>query len=349
MATLIAVYRNLPKGFLRLTNGSNTRLREYKPCRGGSFNILANERKAIPGSQAIAFAVPPGSSRSFSTERESPPKSLSFSKINFDDLEEKLNIFPGGTLIIRSDHADRVPGSVAQGGDAYMSSEGMYRHLNLLENLVPRTVGLNEAGTRLWIDTMFFCVSAMLSDEKRMVLNLGQRVPPVSVPMPGQARSLEIAGRIDYTALTMNFHEHHSFITNSLFQFIKRQDPSGLFVTEAKQEEVPLAQQVARAVAEMYAPAKYLKKNVIRGALTNGRDWIFLILYLNEDGGGGTYLQSRPIELQVSSSYPYSVLPPEPDIIAGILAYWMERSFVDLDENDWFYSSNELVAKSVKL
>lgn len=44
----------------------------------------------------------------------------------------------------------------------------------------------------------------------------------------------------------------------SFIQYVKRQNSNGLFVTEAKQEGVPLAQHVAQVVGEMYASAKYL-------------------------------------------------------------------------------------------
>ncbi|KAF9643708.1 hypothetical protein BDM02DRAFT_1362680 [Thelephora ganbajun] len=311
MTTPIIIYRSLPKGFLRLAKGSNTHLGGYKSRRSNSFNVLAN-----------------------STWRKSLPKSLSFSKIDFNGLEEQLNISLGGSLIIRSDHADHVADSIARGGDTYMSSKDMYRHLNLLENLVPR---VNKEGTRLWMNTIFFRVSAMLSGGKSMVLNLGQNIPPVSVLVPGQAHSLRIAGRINYTALTMDLHEHHLFITSSPFQFMKPKTLNGFFVAEAKRGGAPLTKHIAQVVAEMYASAKYLKEGIIRGALTDGHNWIFLILYLNEDGIGGTYMQSPPIKMQASDNYPYYVLSPGPDIVAGILAHWMERSFIDLDEHDWFY------------
>ena len=194
-----------------------------------------------------------------------------------------------------------------------------------------------------------------------MVLNLEHHVPSIGISVPGQKRSLRISGTVDYTALTTDPPKHgasclsvylialklsvESFIRNSLFQFVKRQNPNGLFVTEAKQEGVPLAQHVAQAVAEMYASAKYLmyaydsacflatllanveshstRKGILRGALTNGHEWIFLILYLNEDGDGGMYAESPTIKIQVSDSYPYHVLSPGPDIVAGILAYWV--------------------------
>ena len=95
-----------------------------------------------------------------------------------------------------------------------MTSENIYHHLNMLENLVPRIVRLysascslstytiltllqNEAGTRQWIDAIFFRVSAMLSG----VLNLEHRIPSIAISVPGQRSSLRISGTVDYTAL----------------------------------------------------------------------------------------------------------------------------------------------------
>ena len=69
-------------------------------------------------------------------------KALSFSSIDFDILDERLNISPGRRLIRQGNHADRVAEIIAQGGGAYMTSAEMYRHLNMLENLVPKPVCL---------------------------------------------------------------------------------------------------------------------------------------------------------------------------------------------------------------
>jgi hypothetical protein len=93
-------------------------------------------------------------------------------------------------------------------------------------------------------------------------------------------------------------------------------------------------------------------KGILRGAVTNGREWVFLIFYLDKDGIGGTFVKSPIIEIRASNSYPYHILPPGPDIVAGIVTYWvccalfsfmcltnicqMEHSYVDVDENDWF-------------
>jgi len=126
------------------------------------------------------------------------PLSISFSNINFDILYERLNISPGRSLVTQGNHVDRVAESITQGGETYMTSQDMHRHLNMLENLVPKS---NEAGVRLWIDAIFFRMSAMLSDSKRMVLNIEQHIPSVDISVPGQTRPSNISGTVDYAAL----------------------------------------------------------------------------------------------------------------------------------------------------
>jgi len=69
-------------------------------------------------------------------------QSLSFPDATFEILRERLNIIPHNDLVERGDHMARALESAAQGGDKYMSSKDMYRHLNLLQNLVPRTVSI---------------------------------------------------------------------------------------------------------------------------------------------------------------------------------------------------------------
>jgi len=51
-----------------------------------------------------------------------------------------------------------------------------------------------------------------------------------------------------------------------------------------------------------------------------GMNGFFLIFYLNENG---TYAKSPTIKIQ--DTYPYGVISPGPDIVAGILAHWVCR------------------------
>lgn len=74
----------------------------------------------------------------------------------------------------------------------------------------------SESGACLWIEAIFFRVSAMLSGNKCMVLSIEQHVPPVGISEPGRIYSLKLSGTIDYAAFTTDPHEHGL----SIFQFI---------------------------------------------------------------------------------------------------------------------------------
>src|SRR6266550_9061513 len=100
----------------------------------------------------------------------------------------------------------------------------------------------------------------------------------------------------------------------------------------------------------------YHSKQVVRGALTNGREWIFLLVKLNDDRNGASFMQSDIIHLntqQEKLSGPQVMIRPFPDLIAGILSHWvsltqsaywivvrvecqMQNSFVELASDDWF-------------
>ena len=55
---------------------------------------------------------------------------------------DKLNVVPQDDLVERGNHIARTVESAARGGGEYVSSKNMYSHLNLLQNLVPRTVSI---------------------------------------------------------------------------------------------------------------------------------------------------------------------------------------------------------------
>ena len=124
---------------------------------------------------------------------------------------------------------------------------------------------------------------------------------------------------------------------------IRRVLPTGFFVAGAKPGD--LRDQIPQAVAEMYGCAKLLKyvpslrlysllisprKEFLRGALTDGHYWIFLILHLDPGGVGGTFKRSVALELQVVGGFagsPREVVKPFADLIAGVLSFWV-RTFL---------------------
>lgn len=108
-----------------------------------------------------------------------------------------------------------------------------------------------------------------------------------------------------------------------------QEHPLGFFVCQGKLEDLHL--HIPQAVADLYACAKRLKyerpspllipfrKTTLRGALTNGNQWYFILLKLNDDGVGATYQYTQQFSI-----IPYSPhdTPSGADLIAGILSYW---------------------------
>ena len=87
---------------------------------------------------------------------------------------------------------------------------------------------------------------------------------------------------------------------------------------------------VCLPVSGLYFPLIVFRKQYVRGVLTNGHHWIFLMLHLNPDGTGGTF--NRSVELGLPALSELDDLEPiavksRAELIAGILFYWVSPSF----------------------
>jgi len=246
-----------------------------------------------------------------------------------------LKIVPAGTLELKPRNVlvEQARKTQVIGKDDIWSSENLYRHLQRLQTLIPKS---NEAAARAWIDAFFFRVSAMVPPDEMMVLSMEQQIPPTAVK-PSSSTTLH--GIIDYTAATAVKSVADKFLSKPTIERLKSM--SGLVVTEAKSSsKTPtlLRDHVPQAVGEMYACAKALGKNTVRGALTVGDTWIFLVLVMNSDGDGANYWESDDIGiLTTTPPRDATITSPWPDVIAGILAHWMKHSFDDIGSgDDWF-------------
>ncbi|KIJ51002.1 hypothetical protein M422DRAFT_204014 [Sphaerobolus stellatus SS14] len=261
------------------------------------------------------------------------PQSLTFSSMTLEDLT-KLNITFAGTLSLKPNLEERIAATTSLGQDKLWSSPNMYRQLHLLESLIPRTT---EASARAWIDAFFFRASAMLPEAKRMVLNMEHAVPATTIS-PSSLRTL--SGFVDYTAVVASERTADFFLTTPHLHILRTPTqhsmPSGFFVTEAKLHNP--SEHIPQAVSEMYACGKLLQKKVLRGALTNGRDWIFLLMKFNDNYDGASYMHSPVIQLTTTKDLNGRVVisEPWPNLIAAILLYWIENSFEDFGNDDWF-------------
>ncbi|KAL0958125.1 hypothetical protein HGRIS_000293 [Hohenbuehelia grisea] len=247
-------------------------------------------------------------------------KSIAFSSFTFETLTG-LNLTEGSGLALKP-WMDRVEEVSAVGSNQFMTSTVFYSILSLLSSLIPSTC---EASARAWVDIFLYRASAMLTPPRRMVLRMEH-----SITMPTSHAVL--AGHIDYTAAIglllnrddLNHFPHHPRL--------------GFFVAEVKGPSVVLNAYIAQAVGELFATAKTLKKSRLRGTITNGFTWIFIIVYLN-DTDGGTYSVSQPLAFSVSQANELYHIPETdkmPNLISAILTYWLEHSFDDIREDDWF-------------
>ncbi|KIL56190.1 hypothetical protein M378DRAFT_1038874 [Amanita muscaria Koide BX008] len=252
------------------------------------------------------------------------PQALSFSGMTEEALS-KLNITLGGSLKLKTDYKVRVAATEELGMTEHWSSEGLYRHLRVLQKL-------NEAASRAWIDSFFFRASAMMPQGKQLVLSLEQSVPlPATTVKPFGFST--IRGYIDYTAIGVSASGAGKFLRQPLFAWlIFCRKIFGLATSGAKASNISLENHVPQAVCKMYAYAKQLGKNIIRGAVTDGHNWIFLVLKMDPNGDGAIYAQS------LQRTRLMTVVPPGDeeisrtmcDVIAGIIGYWVSASSVSL-------------------
>ncbi|KAG2089837.1 uncharacterized protein F5147DRAFT_787475 [Suillus discolor] len=145
-------------------------------------------------------------------------------------------------------------------------------------------ISITEASARAWIEAFFFRASAMLPSNTRMVLNMKQDVPATIVSLSSLSTLF-----IDYTAIVASQRDANFYVKSMSPYEMKMSMPRSFFVIDAKlcnpSDDVP------QAVCKMFAYGKFLEQKVIRGALVNGYDWIFILMTLNDnyDGASASY------------------------------------------------------------
>lgn len=257
-------------------------------------------------------------------------KSFTFSGMNATDLTE-LKIMFTGHLRLKPNLNELVAATTSLGQNELWSSTNLYRQLLLLENLIPKSA---EVTARAWIDAFFFRASAMLPSNKAMILNM-EHVVSATTTSPSSLRTH--GGFVDYTAIVADECDAPLFLTSPQLDYLRTLPmPSGFFVTAAGPHH--LSNYITQAVYEMYSCGRYLQKKLVRGALTNGREWIFILVKFNDNHDGASYQRSNIVKFDIADDSDGQLVIPGSwhDIIAAILSQWIQNSFVDLKSDDWF-------------
>ncbi|KIJ92858.1 hypothetical protein K443DRAFT_647776 [Laccaria amethystina LaAM-08-1] len=231
-------------------------------------------------------------------------QALSFSGMTEEALS-KLNITLGGSLKLKTDYKVRVAATEPLGMTEHGSSEGLYRHLCVLKKHVPRA----------------------------LVLSLEQSVPATTVK-PFSFST--IGGYIDYTAIGISTSGAEKYLAWPRLRVLQDIDHTLCFRSRCEQyfarEPCPSNRGLCKTtwVGGL--------KNIIHGAVTDGHDWIFLVLKMDSNGEGAIYTQS------LQRTRLMTVVPPGDeeisytmcDVIAGIIGYWVEHSNENIGNDDWF-------------
>ena len=92
----------------------------------------------------------------------------------------------------------------------------------------------------------------------------------------------------------------------------------------------PWSQNTSKVDLSIHIPfsQRFSRAEIVRGAISNGYQWAFIILQLNENGKGGKYTISPEIEIDFENKFPNHVADHGPDIIAGVLAHWVCPCFL---------------------
>ncbi|KAF8188014.1 hypothetical protein BJ912DRAFT_1059572 [Pholiota molesta] len=233
--------------------------------------------------------------------------SLSFSAVNEGNLK-RLNITQAGVLRLQGKLRDAIESTRELGVAELWSNGNMYKQLAFLSNTCSN---MNEASARLFIDTFFFRVAAMLPSDQRVVVMLEKQVHPAR---PRESKMDSVSGVIDYTALVTNADLASIYLA--------------FFTAEAKASHshgILLLDHIPQALVELVACAKHLEHAHIRGALTTGDQWIFLAVDLD-------ILPEEALDVTV----PATSDRHDPAVIAGILSSWVPNSFSEFNGDKWF-------------
>ncbi|KAF5346079.1 hypothetical protein D9756_010837 [Leucocoprinus leucothites] len=300
---------------------------------GGSFQSVDNDELDVEVDRDT-LAQLNGLLQWMDSKIKSTTKHHTFPSITSDVLSD-IQLSQGLPLTLKSDWKERVEAARLVGANQFMSSADMRQFLNMLLHLVARP---SEASARTWVDAFLYRVSAMLPPGKRMSLtDMEYTISPVTIPT-ASGTDTTLVGYRDYTAIISTPKMAEYFLNNPRVTDLARYIDSVLvfFMIEAKSEAVKLHDCLPHVLAQLYTSAKKLKKTHTRGALTNGYEWLFVMLTVNSDSKGASYRISARSYSAAPQDAGGDVVVPNilPDMIAGILATWVSTAsaFTLVDE-----------------
>ncbi|KAJ3514497.1 hypothetical protein NMY22_g14712 [Coprinellus aureogranulatus] len=269
---------------------------------------------------------------------------LSFSGAD-DRVLERFNIVRKGMLYPKPEAALReaIVASRTLGSDKFWSNDNMYKHLSFLANSFTNK---NETSSRQVIDTFFFRSTAMVPSPQKVIVMLENQVSAIH---PISSQTDTIPGIIDYAAVVAESSVagwvFALFVCLRVGRYANEMVAFFAFEAKATPIAVPLEEHLPQVLLQLVACAKHLGKSHIRGALTTGFKWHFIVVDLDADGDGAKYWVSELIEWKWKNKQgpthrerlvEETSDESDPAFIASILSSWIPDSFTEFKGDKWF-------------
>ncbi|KAF9050593.1 hypothetical protein BJ165DRAFT_1402288 [Panaeolus papilionaceus] len=175
--------------------------------------------------------------------------------------------------------------------DPVWTQDMLCRHLDFLKDV---DSGILSAHS--WVNPFLYRVACLLPKDTHMVFGIEKEIQLDQVP-PSDRSSHALLGYEERLVLVTSYEAVQFTLRERpprLGRFKPKQS-AVLYVAEVNAFEVYMRKYVPQALAEMYTCARITGKQTIRGVVTNGRCWHFLILTLNsmEEDAGGEFWESN--------------------------------------------------------
>ncbi|KAF9047822.1 hypothetical protein BJ165DRAFT_1527086 [Panaeolus papilionaceus] len=245
--------------------------------------------------------------------------------MTYDDLD-KMNLTSAGILGWKK---TLPPSPVVSKDDTLWTEDMLYRHLQFLERVEPR-----ETDARSWVNAFLYHIASSIPKDSHMVTGIEKDLPD---PSPSDRSFHTLLGYDERMVLvTPSYGMAFVILTIPDQRRLQQLKPneSVLYIAESDGSENCVDTHIPQAIAEMSACARIAGQKTIRGVVTNGRRWLFLVLTLNsvEGDDGGTFWESDDRSVVINEVSKWDI-----SRVCSILARWLLYSHSPLDSDDESY------------
>ncbi|KAI0632539.1 hypothetical protein C8Q77DRAFT_932052 [Trametes polyzona] len=212
-----------------------------------------------------------------------------------------------------------------------MSAENLVAKLNFT---LEHTMLESNTQGRMWIDNILLRVAAMVrgGNSKRLIIE--------PLLAHEELRGGSCDGRTDYLLCLADERRAGSIVRHGedLQRTLRRGGVHGMFLAAVEGPVANLAVHVPEAIAKMRTCARRMEWRHMRGAITNGRAWMFLFLKLDEGSAGGQYWTSWRMQVTIVNEFGTAVHVTCESVekIVAILFDWVMHAAEELEQDEWF-------------